>query len=354
MVQPTYSPAPHDAMTQAARALKSLRTVFPLQPARVGQTPRHVVWRRNKAKLHRYEGQGERRHATPVFFVYALINKPYILDLQPGSSLIEYLVGEGHDVYLLDWGTPGEEDGGTTLSDIVTGLMPSAVRAALRCSGVERLTMFGYCQGGTLSAMYAALDEGRTLANLVLLTTPIDFADAGLYSNWLNPEHADIDRLADSMKLVPAELLDFGAKLLKPFQNWVSPYVRLFESLDDEDFVESWRAMNGWVSDGIPMPAEVYRQWAKDFYQGNKLVRGEVMLGARRIDLARITCPLLVVHATLDHIVPTCQSTVVADLVGSTDVTVLPVKAGHVGVVVGKGARKNFFPQLDAWLQVRS
>ncbi|MEB3238397.1 MAG: alpha/beta fold hydrolase [Candidatus Sericytochromatia bacterium] len=354
MARPMLPLSTDEGFGPVLKALKGFRSAFPQQPARVGQTPKQVVWRRNKAKLLRYEGQGERRHATPVLFVYALINKPYILDLQPGSSLIEYLVAQGHDVYLLDWGVPGEEDGGMTLADIVTGMMPSAVRAALRCSGTERLTMFGYCQGGTLAAMYAALDEGRTLANLVLLTTPIDFAEAGLYSNWLNPDHADIDRLADSMKLIPAELMDFGAKLLKPVQNWVTPYVRLFENLDDEDFVESWRAMNGWVADGIPMPAEVYRQWAKDFYQGNKLVKGEVMLGARRVDLSRITCPLLVVHATLDHIVPTCQSTVVADLVSSTDVTVLPVKAGHVGVVVGKGPRRNFFPQLDAWLQVRS
>jgi polyhydroxyalkanoate synthase len=345
--------SPDATMDTAIRTWKGLRSVFPLQPVAVGQTPHRTVWRRNKARLYRYEARGERRHATPILFVYALINKPYILDLQPGQSLIEFLVDQGYDVYLLDWGTPGEEDGDATLADLVTGLMPSAVKAALRTSGVERLTLFGYCQGGTLAAMYAALDEGRTLANLVLLTTPVDFAEAGLYSRWLDPAHFDVDRLANGMKLVPAEMMDFGAKLLKPVQNWVTPTVRVLENLEDEDFVTNWRAMNGWVSDGIPMPSGVYRQWVRDFYQQNLLVKGEVRLGAHRVDLGRITCPLLVVHATLDHIVSTCQSTVVADRVSSQDVTVLPVKAGHVGVVVGKRAREEFFPALDTWLAGR-
>jgi polyhydroxyalkanoate synthase len=76
----------------------------------VGQTPRKVIWAKGRARLHHYEPEKEKKHPVPVLLVYALILRPYILDLVPGNSLIEYLVGEGFDVYLLDWGVPEEED----------------------------------------------------------------------------------------------------------------------------------------------------------------------------------------------------------------------------------------------------
>jgi polyhydroxyalkanoate synthase len=112
--------------------------------------------------------------------------------------------------------------------------------------------------------------------------------------------------------------------------------------------------MNTWVDDGIPFSGAAYRQWVKDFYQGNKLIKGEVRLGDRAAKLENINCPLLVVYATLDHIVPQCQALPALDLVSSTDKSALPVKAGHVGVVAGRSAKRNFFPQLDEWLSARS
>lgn len=324
------------------------------QTPRVGLSPKRTIWSKNKARLYRYDATTEVKHATPILLVYALINRPYILDLAPGNSLVEFLVGEGYDVYMLDWGTPGEEDAGLRLEDYVLDYIPRAVKQVLKASGAESFTLLGYCMGGTMSLLYAAAHPEAPIKNMVLLTTPVDFKDAGLYSAWLDPEHFNVDRVVDVMKLVPVEMLDAGAKLLKPIQNYVGPYVALADRLHDESFVEGWLAMNHWVNDGIPFAGETYRQWVKEFYQGNKLIKGELVLGGKPVKLENIRCSVLNVTGDLDHIVSPCQSGPLLDAVGSEDKEHLALKAGHVGVVAGRAAKKNFFPKLDAWLAQRS
>lgn len=318
----------------------------------VGRTPKEVVWTYNKAKLYRYH-QPAQTHATPLFLTYALINKPYILDLTPGNSLVEYLVGQGYDVFMLDWGVPGEEDAELRLDDYVLEYLHRAARQVLKHAGTEQLSLLGYCQGGTLATMYAALHP-EVVKNLILLTTPIDFADAGMYTTWLDPKHFDVDRLADVVGLVPAQMMDLGAKMLKPMQNFYGPYMTLLDRLDDETFVEGWRVMDHWVNDGVPFAGEAYRQWVKEFYQGNKLIKDALTLGGRPVRLGAIQANLLNVYAELDHICQPCQSKPLMDKVTMADKTLLPVKAGHVGVVAGRAARKNFFPKLDEWLAARS
>jgi polyhydroxyalkanoate synthase len=318
----------------------------------VGQTPKETIWTFNKAKLYRYH-QANQRHGTPLLLVYALINRPYILDLTPGNSLVEYLVGEGYDVYMLDWGCPGEEDADLRLDDYVLGYIHRAAQQVLKTAGHSQLSLLGYCQGGTLSTMYASVHP-EVVKNLILLTTPIDFSDAGMYTAWLAPKHFDVDRLADVMGLIPAGMMDLGAKMLKPMQNFYGPYVTLLDRLDDETFVAGWRVMDQWVNDGVDFPGAAYKQWVKQFYQGNQLIQNQLSLGGRPVRLSAISASLLNVYAELDHICQPCQSKPLMDKVSSTDKTLLGVKAGHVGVVAGRAARKNFFPKLEAWLAERS
>lgn len=324
------------------------------QAPQVGQTPKQTVWTKNKAKLYRYYPQGEIKHATPILLVYALINRPYIMDLAPGNSLVEYLVGEGYDVFLLDWGVPGEEDAGMRLEDYVFDYLPRATKQVLKHSGAESLSLIGYCMGGVLSILYTAANADAPVKNLVLLTTPVDFADAGLYSKWTHPDHFNVDRIVDVMGNMPAVMLDMGGKLLKPMQNYMGTYMTLADRLHDEAFVESWAQMNQWIDDAIPIAGETYRQWIKEFYQGNKLVKGELVLAGKPVKLENICCSVLNVYGEHDHIVQTCQSTPLMEHISSTDAQILPVKAGHVGIVASRSARKNFFPKLVDWLSSRS
>jgi len=184
---------------------------------KTGQTPKEVVWAKGRARLHHYEPEKDKKHPVPVLLVYALILRPYILDLVPGNSLVEFLLERGFDVYLLDWGVPEEEDKNLSFDNYVLDYLPEAVGQVLRTSNTEKLTLFGYCQGGTMAAMHAALSPEGPLKNLVLLATPIDFApeDPGLFGLWtvLTSEKYfdptllfDPDPVVETLGNVPADL----------------------------------------------------------------------------------------------------------------------------------------------------
>src|SRR6516162_3137580 len=111
--------------------------------ANVAQTPKQVIWTLNKAKLYRYIPvvPPEQRHKIPLFLVFALMNKPYILDLRPGNSFIEYMVKQGYDVYLLDWGSPGPEDKKMDFGDYTLEYLPRAIRKMKAVSHVEEFSL---------------------------------------------------------------------------------------------------------------------------------------------------------------------------------------------------------------------
>jgi polyhydroxyalkanoate synthase len=157
-----------------AAGVETANILLTTPDASIGSTPKDAVWTHRKTTLYRYRSNG-RRHAVPVLLVFALINRPEIFDLRPGHSFVEHLLGEGFDVYLLDWGVPGAEDADTGLDYYVCDALPWGMREVLRSSGASEVTLLGWCIGGTLCAMHAALEASRSPArNLVLLTTPID------------------------------------------------------------------------------------------------------------------------------------------------------------------------------------
>lgn len=130
-------------------SLERLREIVVYNPdVPVGMTPKEVIWSRNKTVLYRYLPMAERRHRLPILLVYALINRPYVMDLYPGRSLVEALLQQGFEVYLLDWGTFGPEDRHLKLDDFVLDYIPAAVRKVLRRAGAEQFSLLGYCMGG--------------------------------------------------------------------------------------------------------------------------------------------------------------------------------------------------------------
>jgi polyhydroxyalkanoate synthase len=325
----------------------------------VGLTPKEEIWSKNKTRLYRYVPVKDTLYPVPVLLIYALINRPYILDLTPGNSFIEYLVGQGFDVYLLDWGVAGDEDKNLKFDDYVLDYLPRAIQKVLKTSGAETFTLLGYCIGATIAALYAGQQQrvcapDGPLKNMVLLTAPIDFTDADLFSVWLDKRYFDVDRLVDTFGNIPPEFMDFGNKLLKPITNFLSTYTNLYDRMYDERFVNGWRAMNQWVNDGVPFPGEAYRQWVKEFYQQNALARGTFKLRGRPVNLANITCPLLNIAAERDHIVQLPQATRVMDLVGSADKEFVVMPGGHVGLVVGRAAVKTLWPKVSSWIAERS
>jgi polyhydroxyalkanoate synthase len=289
-----------------------------------------------------------------VFLVLPLINRAYILDLRPGSSFVEYLLRSGFDVFLLDWGIPGDEDRALDITALLTRYLPRATSKASHVAGGVPLTILGYCIGGTLAACYTALfpEEPVQVRNLVLLTTPVDFSDAGTFGVLTARDAFPVEQLTTVLPLVPGQMSDMGAKLLSPLPTTVGTYVRLWDRLADARFdVAGWQAMYRWVNEGVPFPSAAYRQWIVDFYQENKLARDRLEIAARTVHLSDIRCPLLNVAALRDEIAPRATTRAIMHLTSSTDADEIVLQGGHVGTIVGRTARRALWPQVIDWLK---
>jgi len=335
----------------ADRATAMAMAVIGAADAPVGLTPKTLVWRKNKARLYRYDRSTPASQATPIFLVLPLINRAYILDLRPGASLVEFLLGEGFDVFLIDWGTPGDEDRALDITSLVTRYLPRAARVVQRESGQDRMTVLGYCIGGVLAACFVALHP-ELAANLVLLTAPIDFEDAGQFGRLTARGVFPVERLTDTFPVVPGAIPDIGSKLLNPLANYVGTYIRLGEKLSDPTFdVRGWQALYRWVNDSVPFASAAFRQWIEDFYQENRLVRDMLDMDGRSVRLRTITCPVLNIAASRDQIAPRTTTSVITHRVGSDDASEIVIEGGHVGIVVGRTASRDLWPKMARWLR---
>ncbi|WP_066307880.1 class III poly(R)-hydroxyalkanoic acid synthase subunit PhaC [Bacillus sp. FJAT-29814] len=320
----------------------------------VAPTPKEIVWTRNKTKLYRYISDQPKKHKIPLLMVYALINKPYILDLTKGGSLIEYLVNQGFDVYLLDWGTPGYEDRNMKLDDFIMDYIPRAVKKVMRKSNVEEVSILGYCMGGTMTSIFAALHPELPIRNLVFMTTPFNFENSGTYGAMLNEKFFDLDKVVDTLGVVPPTMIDFGNKLIKPMASFYGPYVSLVDRADNEKFVKSFKLLQKWLNDGIPFPGEAYRQWIRDFYQKNKLIKGELVVRGQKVDLKNIKANVLNLAGENDIIAQPHMVEALMDAISSQDKQYKNLPVGHTSITFGSQANKITYPTIGNWLAERS
>ena len=335
------------------RISKGMDLLYRPREPRLGQTPRELIHKKNKTALYRYGHAADRRHAVPVLMIPNLgISRPYIFDLYPGSSFVEYMVQQGFDFYLLDWGVFGDEDNGLTFDECVTQILPVMVRKVLRASSIRHVTLLGYCMGTPLAACHAALYP-EPVKNFVNMAGPIDFRNSGLFTTWLDKKHFDIDKLVDTFGSMPSDMVRVGFKMLKPTMD-LTTFSNLWWNLWDDKYVEGFVALNKWANEFTPLPGEFMRQWVKEFYQENKLVKGELILGGRPVDLSTIRCPLLVIGAKQDYIVPLECARALIDVVSSADKEFLELPGGHISLIAGRGAKLHVWPKVSAWIASRS
>jgi polyhydroxyalkanoate synthase subunit PhaC len=347
--QPTWSD-PKALWASNDRALEMARAILGSVDAPVGLSPKELVWRKNKARLYRYVRAEPATHRTPIFLVLPLINRAYILDLRPGASFVEFLLDQGFDVFLIDWGTPGDEDRALDVTTLVTRYLPRAAKAIQRATGTDQMTVLGYCIGGALATCFAALHP-EVVRNLVLLTAPLDFSDAGQFGRMTARGNFPIERLTDTFPTVPGQLPDIGSKLLNPTASYVGTYRQLWDKLDDPTFdVRGWQAMYRWVNDSVPFAGAAFRQWVVEFYQENRLARNKLEMDGRPVRMADIHCPVLNIAASRDPIAPRPTTSVVTERVSSKDASEIVIEGGHVGIVVGRTASQNLWPRVGVWL----
>jgi poly[(R)-3-hydroxyalkanoate] polymerase subunit PhaC len=355
----TSSPPPErikqwrEELDRNTRRLTNLtRMVVAPEDPKVGQTPREEIYKRNKSRLYRYASS--RRHRTPLLFVPNLgISRPYIFDLLPGGSFVEHMTREGFDFYLLDWGVFGPEDNGLTFEECVVKILPRMARKVLETSNADSLSILGYCMGAPLSASFVASHPEVPVKNYVNMAGPIDFSKIGLFGLWLDERYFDVDRFIDTLGSVPADLVKAGFKLLKPTMD-LSTNINLWWNLWNDKYVEGFNALNKWANEYVAFPGEFFRQWVRDFYQRNSLVKGQLTFGGRPVRLGAITCPVLVVGAKEDYIAPPESVRALIDAVTSREKEYFELPGGHISLIAGRGASIHCWPKVSAWLAPRS
>jgi polyhydroxyalkanoate synthase subunit PhaC len=321
---------------------------------RVGTSPAEVVLQEGTHRLLHYRRETPATYAEPVVFCYALVNRAYILDLQPDKSVVQQYLKQGFEVYLIDWGVPAEADHRLGLEHYVCGFLQRAVEWIRERQASERVHLLGYCMGGTMAALFTAL-RPELVRSLTLLAAPIDFVGHDALLNlWTDRRHFDVDALVDAYGNCPAWFLQTCFLFMNPIANLIEKNISFYEQMDDPRSMTNHFALESWVNDGIPVAGEVFRQFVKSLYQRNLLVKGELSLDGRRVDLARITCPLLLLTAKNDHLVSPASTEGIRPHVATPDIESMEIGAGHVGLVVSSRAHKTFWPAATRWLGDRS
>ena len=332
--------------------MKGSEIISEITEISVGTTPHEIVYTEDKMKLIHYKPTVEKPCPVPVLIIYALVNRYYILDLQPDKSVIKNLLDQGFDVYAIDWGYPSGVDRYLTIDDYVNGYIGNAVDYVRKKSGEDKISLLGVCVGGTLSAMFAALYPEK-VKNLISFVAPINFdTDKSLLNIWA--KEMDVDKIVDYYGIVPGDFLNMGFLLLDPFRLMIDKYVGFLERIDDKKTVENFLRMEKWIFDSPGQAGEAYRQFMKDCYQKNLLIKNRMNIGGKKINLRKISMPLLNIMAQFDHLVPNDSSLPLTGAVSSTDKETFVFPTGHIGMFVGSKSQNEVCPKIAQWLKPRS
>jgi polyhydroxyalkanoate synthase len=332
-----------------------------MESVEVGQTPSEVVYEENKLELLHYDAEAagievaeEDKQSVPILITYALINRPYILDLQEERSVVRRLLEGGHDVYLIDWNEPSRLDQHLTLDDYVNRYMDNCVDVVRERSGQDAINILGYCMGGTMSVMYAALHSEKVNA-LGLMAAGLCFDHTGgILEEWGSDEYYSPEDVTETFGNVPADMLDIGFALMDPVENYVSKYIRLAENIESEGFVENFGRMEKWLGDGIDVAGEAYVQFLEDVYQDNKLYKNELELDGKHVDLNNIDMPVLQLMGEYDHLIPPEASKPFNEVIPSEDTRTIEFSTGHIGLSVSSSTHADLWPEVAQWYTDRN
>ena len=312
-----------------------------------------AVWREGSTALLDYRQPAKRRKASrrpALLVVPSLVNRAYVLDLEPGRSFMRFLAGAGFDPFLVDWDAPGEVERRFTLTDYIAGRLEGALAAVGRAAPGQPILLIGYCMGGDL-ALTLALRRQGDLAGLALLATPWDFhaerAGQAIALGALGESIAPVVEAAGELSVDAIQAL-FGA--LDPMQ--VIRKFLAFAALDPTSGkASSFVALEDWVNDGVPLAAAVAIECLTDWYGRNTTLRGEWRVAGKPVLPQALDLPALVVLPGHDRIVPPGSAAALARAIPRA--VELAPEAGHIGMVVGGSAEAKLWRPLADWLAAR-
>jgi polyhydroxyalkanoate synthase subunit PhaC len=344
-------PGPEALARELAEFGKRLGTALPAlnaaSRAQVGCSAKQAVFSHDKLTLYRFAPIVRPACLRPVLICYALVNRPYMMDLQEDRSLIRALLKAGLQVYLIDWGYPDGADRFLDLDDYINGYLDRCVRCVLEAHHIDGVNLLGVCQGGTFSLCYTALHPEK-VRNLITMVAPVDFkTPENLLSKWV--QGIDLDLMTQTGN-VPGALLNLAFLSLMPFRLTQQKYVGLVGALDKSAELENFMRMEKWIFDSPDQAAAAFGEFIRWFYQENRLIKGTLEIGGRKVDLSRIMQPVLNLYALRDHLVPPSASTALASHLGAAQYSAVGIDTGHIGMYVSATGLREVPRHIVDWL----
>lgn len=316
--------------------------------------PNEILIDERRLLLRRYKTPHgvTKRHDVPVLIIPPLMVKPDIYDLRPGHSFVEFLLRRGFDVFLVDFGRPDATDRDFRLEDYLLHPINTSVEKIRELTGSPQVSIFGYCMGGIFATVYAALERTSAVRNVAMVGAPFDFEGLGAYHQLMQFADVPLTAVADLFGYFPAAMSQALFQMTQPVKAITRP-LNLLVNLWDDEFLESYEAMNKWTSDFLHYPLAAFKQFAQDFVRDNLLIKNRVEMFGRRVDLSKITAAYLVLASPDDQFGPPQAARPILDVISSTDKTFMLVRGGHLGAMAGSRAPRNW-ELVAEWLEARS
>ena len=320
-----------------------------LEPIRdtINRTPSEIIPMDGTFEVHHYKTDSPQKFKTPILIVGSLINRHYILDLLPETSIIRYFQQLGFDVYATDWRMPTIKDEDMHLASYARDYLENAVDKVEEVTGSRNVTLFGYCWGGILSLIYSAMHP-KNVKNLILHATPADFGKTPtVLESWI--KDLDVKKFVNTFGNVPSSFLNIAFILRNPLEAALK-YQFYFSQPRSIKEITQFFAVESWLYDSVPIIGKTFEKIIDDIYKKNLLIQNKMIVGGNLVDLKNITVPVLNIVGTNDDLVSAESSRTIIDVVASTDKQTIEFPTGHVGLCISKTAHKKLWPDVGKWL----
>jgi len=320
-----------------------------LEPIRdtINRTPSEIIPMSGTFEVHHYKTDSPQKFKTPILIVGSLINRHYILDLLPETSIIRYFQQLGFDVYATDWRMPTIKDEDMQLASYAHDYLENAVDKVEEVTGSRNVTLFGYCWGGILSLIYSAMHP-KNVKNLILHATPTDFGKTPtVLESWI--KDLDVKKFVNTFGNIPSSFLNIAFILRNPLEAALK-YQFYFSQPRSIKEITQFFAVESWLYDSVPIIGKTFEKIIDDIYKKNLLIQNKMIVGGNLVDLKNITMPVLNIVGTNDDLVSAESSRTIIDVVASTDKQTIEFPTGHVGLCISKTAHKKLWPDVGKWL----
>ena len=320
-----------------------------IEPIRdtINRTPSEIIPMGGTFEVHHYKTDSPQKFKTPILIVGSLINRHYILDLLPETSIIRHFQQLGFDVYATDWRMPTIKDEEMPLASYAHDYLENAVDKVEEITGSRNVTLFGYCWGGILSLIYSAMHP-KDVKNLILHATPADFGKPPtVLESWI--KDLDVKKFVSTFGNVPSSFLNIAFILRNPLEAALK-YQFYFSQPRSIKEITQFFAVESWLYDSVPIIGKTFEKIIDEIYKKNLFIQNKMMLGDTLIDLKNITVPVLNIVGTNDDLVSAESSRTITDVISSKDKKTLEFPTGHVGLCISRTAHKKLWPEVGKWL----